>query len=86
MTEITDKPYYVQRLDGEEKENCSKHIFKLWRMEDRTEIKTARISFSLWQREDLDEYTDRVRDWAKKLISEDIDKSEIDVDVDSTTV
>lgn len=82
----TDKPYYVQRIGGDNFENCSKHIFKLWRMEDRKEIQTARISFSLWQREELDEYKDRVKDWAKKLVPESVDKSEIDVDVDSTEI
>lgn len=78
--------YKVQRLDGRVYEKCEKHILKLWNMDDRKEITTQRLSFSEWQLQELNKYKSRVKDWADKNIRSDVNRSNIEVDVDEPTI
>jgi len=78
--------YRVQRLGGSVYEKCEKHIVKLWNMDERKEVTTQRLSFSEWQLEELDSYKRRVRDWAANNIREQVNKENIEVDVESPTI
>jgi len=78
--------YKVQRLDGFIYEKCEKHVLKLWNMDNRKEVTTQRLALSDWQLEDISSYKSRIQDWANNNIVENIDKNNIEVDVQSPSV
>lgn len=72
--------YSVERTGKEVYQNCEKHTLKLVDESSGEKIIEQRVSFSNWQMED-DGYSDRVKQWADRRISEDVDR-ETDIKVE----
>lgn len=71
--------YKVKRTEKEVYDHCEKHHLKLVDP-DGNEVITQRVSFSNWQLED-DKYDNRVRQWAERRISENVERSSIQVNI-----
>jgi len=59
-------------------DNCEKHTLKL--LENGSEHTSQRVSFSNWQLND-GKYLNRVRQWADRRTPDEVNRSDIQVDI-----
>lgn len=71
--------YSVERTGKEVYDHCEKHTLALKDGDGKTVVE-QRVSFSNWQLDD-ESYDDRVKQWADRRISEDVDR-ETDIKVE----